>query len=136
MVLYHPCKPFQIDYGGDLWYPISKEETAMKVLSTRLAMRDGYSPEQFRHTIVEWLKAGPPSKEVGERYETEEITTKPTILKAGYCTLETFILKRLDETYEACKLTHIYREQTWVTEAILKTTPQSVLMCHKVTHKN
>ena len=55
--------PFQIDYGGDLWYPISKEETAMKVLSTRLAMRDGYLPEQFRHTIVEWLKAGPPSKD-------------------------------------------------------------------------
>ena len=125
MVLYHPCKPFQIDYGGDLWYPISKEETAMKVLSTRLAMRDGYLPEQFRRTIIEWLKAGPPSKEVGERYETEEITTKPTILKAGYCTLETFILKRPDATYEACKLTHIYREQTWVTEAILKTTPHS-----------
>ena len=67
-----------------MWYPISKEETAMKVLSTRLAMRDGYLPEQFRHTIVEWLKAGPPSKEVGERYETEEITTKPTVLKAVY----------------------------------------------------
>lgn len=97
----------------------------MKVLSTRLAMRDGYLPEQFRRTIIEWLKAGPPSKEVGERYETEEITTKPTILKAGYCTLETFILKRPDATYEACKLTHIYREQTWVTEAILKTTPHS-----------
>ncbi len=97
----------------------------MKVLSTRLAMRDGYLPEQFRHTIVEWLKAGPPSKEVGERYEIEEITTKPTILKAGFCTLETFILKRPDATYEACKLTHIYREQTWVAEAILKTTPQS-----------
>lgn len=97
----------------------------MKVLSTRLAMRDGYLPEQFRRTIIEWLKAGPPSKEVGERYETEEITTKPIILKAGYCTLEPFILKRPDATYEACKLTHIYREQTWVTEAILKTTPQS-----------
>lgn len=97
----------------------------MKVLSARLAMKDGYSPEQFRHTIVEWLKAGPPSKEVGERYETEEIMTKPTVLKAGYCTLETFILKRSDATYEACKLTHIYREQTWVTEVILKATPQS-----------
>ena len=97
----------------------------MKVLSTRLAMRDGYLPEQFRRTIVEWLKAGPPSKDVGERYESEEITTKPTVLKAGYCTLETFILKRPDATYEACRLTHIYREQTWVTEVILKTTPQS-----------
>ena len=56
----------------------------MKVLSARLAMKDGYSPDHFRHTIAEWLKAGPPSKEVGERYETEEISAKPTTLKAGY----------------------------------------------------
>ena len=91
MVLYHPCKPFQIDYRGDLWYPISKEETAVKVLSARLAMKDGCSPKQFRHTITEWLKAGSPSKEVGERYETEEISAKPITLKAGYCTLESFI---------------------------------------------
>lgn len=94
----------------------------MKVLSARLVMKDGYSPEQFRHTITEWLKAGPPSKEVGERYETEEISAKPTTLKAGYCTLESFILSRLDAVYEACRLTHIYREQTWVTEVILKET--------------
>lgn len=66
----------------------------MKVLSARLAMKDGYAPEQFRHTIAEWLKAGPPSKEVGERYETEEISANPTTIKAGYCTLETFILTR------------------------------------------
>lgn len=94
----------------------------MKVLSARLAMKDGYAPEQFRHTIAEWLKAGPPSKEVGERYETEEISANPTTLKAGYCTLETFILTRPDAVYEACRLTHIYREQTWVTEVILKET--------------
>lgn len=94
----------------------------MKVLSARLAMKDGYSPKQFRHTITEWLKAGPPSKEVGERYETEEISAKPTTLKAGYCTLESFILTRPDAIYETCRLTHIYREQTWVTEVILKET--------------
>lgn len=94
----------------------------MKVLSARLAMKDGYSPKQFRHTITEWLKAGPPSKEVGERYEAEEISAKPTTLKAGYCTLESFILTRPDAIYETCRLTHIYREQTWVTEVILKET--------------
>lgn len=75
MVLYHPCKPFQIDYGADLWHPISKEEIAMKVLSTRLAMRDGYLPEQFRRTIVEWLKAGPPSKDASFNEEVAEKNT-------------------------------------------------------------
>ena len=74
IVLYHPSKPFQIDYGGDLWYSTSKEETAMKVLSTRLAMRDGYLPEQFRRTIVEWLKAGPPSKDASFNKEVAEKT--------------------------------------------------------------
>lgn len=39
----------------------------MKVLSTKLTMRDGYSTKQFREIIVKWLKDGPPSKEVGER---------------------------------------------------------------------
>ena len=85
----------------------------MKVLSAWLAMKDGYRPEQFRHTIAEWLKAGPPSKEIGERYESEEISVKPTTLKAGYCTLESFILTRPDATYEASRLIHIYREQTY-----------------------
>lgn len=44
----------------------------MKVLSTRLTMRDGYSTNQFRETIVKWLKDGPPSKEVGERFEQQD----------------------------------------------------------------
>lgn len=46
----------------------------MKVLSTRLAMRDGYLPEQFRRTIVEWLKAGPPSKDASFNKEVAEKT--------------------------------------------------------------
>ncbi len=46
----------------------------MKILSTRLAMRDGYLPEQFRRTIVEWLKAGPPSKDASFNKEVAEKT--------------------------------------------------------------
>ena len=94
----------------------------MKVLSTRLTMRDGYSTKQFRETIVKWLKDGPPSKEVGERFEQQDFL-RPSTLKAGYCTLETFTLKKDDAEYTACRLTHIYRDQTWVTDIIQKTGP-------------
>ncbi len=94
----------------------------MKVLSTRLTMRDGYSTKQFRETIAKWLKDGPPSKEVGERFEQQDFL-RPSTLKAGYCTLETFTLKKDDAEYTACRLTHIYRDQTWVTDIIQKTGP-------------
>lgn len=91
----------------------------MKKLSTWLAMKEGYPIEQFHETIIEWLKAGPPSKEVGERFKTHDIS-KPTVERAGYCTLEFFPLTKESTAYYACKLTHIYREQTWVTEIILE----------------
>ena len=94
----------------------------MKVLSTKLTMRDGYSTKQFRETIVKWLKDGPPSKEVGERFEQQDFL-RPSTLKAGYCTLETFTLKKDDAEYTACRLTHIYRDQTWVTDIIQKKGP-------------
>lgn len=93
----------------------------MKVLSTRLAMRDGYTPDQFRHTVAEWLKSGPPSKDAGERYESVASATKQIKIKEGYCTLETFELKRNEELFDVCRLTHIYRDQTWVTDIILRT---------------
>lgn len=96
----------------------------MKRLSTRLAMKDGYSAETFRNTIVEWLKAGPPTRGVGELFETEDFANPKTI-SAGYCTLETFHLTKEKTDYEACKLTHIYREQTWVTEIILEVKPSN-----------
>jgi len=94
----------------------------MKVLSTWLDMKENYPSERFRHTIAEWLKAGPPSKGGGVQYETKEVSTTPIVLKAGYCTLEAFVLKRINTTYEACRLTHIFREQKWIIEVILMTT--------------
>lgn len=44
----------------------------MKVLSTWLDMKENYPSERFRHTIAEWLKAGPPSKGGGVQYETKK----------------------------------------------------------------
>lgn len=99
----------------------------MKILSTKLPIKDDVGKEQVYQTIIKWLKDSKPCKAVGEKFEQAENKDDVRIV-AGYATIETLTGKRNDTQYLAVRLTHIYKEQTWETEILYgeSTTEKSV----------
>lgn len=91
----------------------------MRVLSTKLPMNDTFTEKDLYGVIIEWLKNSGPCKPIGEALELCERKTNAH-LEDTYCTIDSFVSKQNNELYYLFKLEHIFHEQTWTTEIILK----------------
>ncbi|MDE6397930.1 MAG: hypothetical protein K2L51_01265 [Clostridiales bacterium] len=89
----------------------------MKILSTKLPLKDDVTKEQIYQTIIRWLKDNKQCKVAAEKFEQAENKDAVRIVE-GYVTLETLTGKRNEIQYLAVRLTHIYKEQTWETELL------------------
>lgn len=92
----------------------------MRILSTKLNLIESLTGDQFYGVIVRWLKAAGPCKPAGEAFENCEDKSK-VHLTADYCTVDTLSIEKDDCAYRLFKLIHVFHEQTWTTEVILKT---------------
>ena len=91
----------------------------MRVVSTQLRMTGNFTSEDYFSVIIKWLKNSSPCRGVGELFEQSD-SKESTRLVAGYCTLETVTADKDGAHYNLAKLSHIFRDQTWETEIILK----------------
>lgn len=92
----------------------------MKILSAKLKLNKNIDKDRFYEILIKWLKDGLPSKTVGERFECAE--NKDLVkIKDEYCTVETFTTSDKGADYVLFNFSHVFYEQTWVTEVILKT---------------
>ena len=89
----------------------------MRILSTKLPLKDDVTKEQIYKTIIRWLKDNKPCKVAVEKFEQAENKDDVRFVE-GYVTLETLTGKRNETQYLAVRLTHIYKEQTWETELL------------------
>ena len=92
----------------------------MKILSAKLKLNENIDKDRFYEILIKWLKDGLPSKTVGERFECAEDKDSVNI-KDEYCTVETFTTSDESADYVLFNFSHVFYEQTWVTEVILKT---------------
>lgn len=91
----------------------------MRVLSTKLPMTDTFTEKEFYGVIIKWLKNAGPCKPIGEAFEICERKTTAH-LNDTYCTIDTFVTKKEEVLFYLFKLEHVFHEQTWTTEVILK----------------
>ncbi len=91
----------------------------MRVLSTKLPMTDAFTESNFFDIIVKWLKNAGPCKPIGEAFEKCDKKAK-THLQDTYCTIDTFSTEKDEALFSLFKLEHVFHEQTWTTEVILK----------------
>ena len=91
----------------------------MRVLSTKLPMTDSFNEKELYGVIIKWLKNAGPCKPIGEAFEICERKTTAH-LKDTYCTIDTFVTKKEEALFYLFKLEHVFHEQTWTTEVILK----------------
>lgn len=89
----------------------------MRILSTKLPLKDDVTKEQIYQTIIRWLKENKPCKAAVEKFEQAGNKDDVRIVE-GYATLETLTGKRNEIQYLAVRLTHIYKEQAWETELL------------------
>ncbi len=89
----------------------------MRILSTKLPLKDDVTKEQIYQTIIRWLKENKPCKAAVEKFEQAGNKDDVRIVE-GYVTLETLTGKRNEIQYLAVRLTHIYKEQAWETELL------------------
>ena len=91
----------------------------MRVVSTQLRMTENFTSDEYFSVIIKWLKDSSPCRGVGELFEQSD-SKESTRVVAGYCTLETVTADKDGAHYHLAKLSHIFHEQTWETEIILK----------------
>ena len=89
----------------------------MRLLSTRLPIRNDVTKEEIYQTIIKWLKSEKPSMAVGEKFELSADKTSVRIVD-GYCTVENIETEKESKRYIVFRLSHIYHEQTWNTDII------------------
>ena len=91
----------------------------MRVLSTKLPMTDTFTEKELYGVIIKWLKNAGPCKPIGEAFEICDRKTTAH-LNDTYCTIDTFVTKKEEVLFYLFKLEHVFHEQTWTTEVILK----------------
>lgn len=92
----------------------------MKILSAKLKLNENIYKDRFYEILIKWLKDSLPSKTVGERFECAE--NKDSVkIQDEYCSIETFTIDDDGNNYVLFNFSHVFYEQTWVTEIILKT---------------
>ena len=91
----------------------------MRVLSTKLPMTETFTEKELYGVIIKWLKNAGPCKPIGEAFETCDRKTTAH-LNDTYCTIDTFVTKKEEVLFYLFKLEHVFHEQTWTTEVILK----------------
>lgn len=89
----------------------------MRLLSTRLPIKNEVTKAQIYQTIINWLKSGKPSMAVGEKFE---LCTDKTLVRIvdGYYTIENIETEKETKKYIVFRMSHIYHEQTWDTDII------------------
>lgn len=91
----------------------------MRILSIRLPLKYEATKEQIYKTIIKWLKAGGPSRAVGEKFEQCADKMSARIVD-GYCTVESIETVKNSKDYVVFRMSHIYHEQTWDTDVIFE----------------
>lgn len=99
----------------------------MRVLSTKLNLIDSLTDEQFYGIIIKWLKAAGPCKSAGDTFENSEDKAN-THFQVDYCTVDTLSIEKDDCAYRLFRLIHVFHEQAWTTEVILKTTVEDKIV--------
>lgn len=93
----------------------------MKILSTKLSLKDDVTKEQVYATITKWLKDYKPTFAIGEQFEQCENKLEMRIAEK-HCTIETLTGEKEGMTYFAFRLVHRFYSQEWDTEIILEET--------------
>lgn len=101
----------------------------MRILSTRLPIKDETTKEQIYETIIKWLKSGAPSRAVGEKFEQCADKTSLRIVD-GYCTVESMETEKNSKRYVVFRMSHIYHEQTWDTDVIFEAGKEKHVIIH------
>jgi len=91
----------------------------MRVLSTKLPMVGSFTEKEMFSIIIEWLKKEGCCATIGEKFEQSE-KKNDVCLQDGYYTLNTLVTEKESARFYLFKLEHVFYEQTWKTEIILK----------------